>query len=132
MVQASALFLKSHAQILRGMRGYFASCLVPQVVEVNPDPNGQGFRVHGSMVVVDQDTGQDLDPTGAKAAAARAAAGGGGDKNGPGGAFWCVCVCVVGGGGAFLGGLSLGFRKGWRGFLLPNSTCQHVLIAPIS
>lgn len=41
-----------------------------QILEVSPDQSGSGgFRVHGSMRVVDQDSGQDLDPTGQMAAA---------------------------------------------------------------
>jgi hypothetical protein len=45
------------------------TCAV-QILEVSPDQNGSGgFRVHGSMRVVDQESGQDLDPTGQMAAA---------------------------------------------------------------
>jgi hypothetical protein len=58
-----------------------------QVVEVSPDPGGGGFRVHGSMKVVDQDNGHDLDPTGQMAA-----------QKAPGVCVWwgvqvCVGVC---------------------------------------
>lgn len=40
-----------------------------QILEVSPEQHGPGFRVHGSIRVVDQDTGQDMDPTGQLAAA---------------------------------------------------------------
>eukprot|EP00878_Enallax_costatus_P033584 GHUV01037115.1.p1 GENE.GHUV01037115.1~~GHUV01037115.1.p1 ORF type:complete len:502 (+),score=73.29 GHUV01037115.1:180-1685(+) len=40
-----------------------------KILEVSPDQSGPGFRVHGSMLVVDQDSGQDLDPSGQMAAA---------------------------------------------------------------
>lgn len=45
-----------------------------QILEVSADQNqnGPGYRVHGSMRVVDQDSGADLDPTGQAAAAAAA------------------------------------------------------------
>lgn len=37
-----------------------------KITEVVPDPSGRGCRVHGSMAVVDQSSGADLDPTGKK------------------------------------------------------------------
>jgi hypothetical protein len=46
--------------------------LLLQILEVSPEQNGPGFRVHGSMRVVDQESGADLDPTGQMAAAAAA------------------------------------------------------------
>ncbi|WIA16485.1 hypothetical protein OEZ85_013166 [Tetradesmus obliquus] len=51
-----------------------------KILEVSADQNqnGPGYRVHGSMRVVDQDSGADLDPTGQAAAAAAAKGGGGG------------------------------------------------------
>jgi hypothetical protein len=71
-----------------------------QILDVSPDQHGPGFRIHGSMKVVDQDTGDDLDPTGQIAAKAGpgvcmcvgCVGGGGGD-----GVCACVCVCVCGG-----------------------------------
>lgn len=65
--------------------------LLPQILEVSPDQSGgSGFRVHGSLRVVDQDSGQDLDPTGQLAGAAR---------GGPGVCLCCVvsslCLCFV-------------------------------------
>ncbi|KAF6261416.1 hypothetical protein COO60DRAFT_1636853 [Scenedesmus sp. NREL 46B-D3] len=52
-----------------------------KILEVSPDQNGPGFRVHGSMRVLDQDSGADLDPTGQAAAAAAAKGGGGGRQS---------------------------------------------------
>jgi hypothetical protein len=46
--------------------------LLCQILEVSPEQQGPGFRVHGSMRVVDQDSGTDLDPSGQLAAAAAA------------------------------------------------------------
>uniref|UniRef100_A0A383W4N8 S1 motif domain-containing protein n=1 Tax=Tetradesmus obliquus TaxID=3088 RepID=A0A383W4N8_TETOB len=53
-----------------------------KILEVSADQNqnGPGYRVHGSMRVVDQDSGADLDPTG-QAAAAAAKGGGGGRQS---------------------------------------------------
>lgn len=51
-----------------------------KILEVSPDQSGSGFRVHGSMRVVDQDSGQDLDPTGQMAAARGGPGGGGGGR----------------------------------------------------
>jgi len=56
-----------------------------KVVEVTPDPAQPGrSRVHGSIKLVSQADGRDLDPSGALAAAA-AGPGGGGGGGGPGG-----------------------------------------------
>ncbi|WIA36670.1 hypothetical protein OEZ86_007953 [Tetradesmus obliquus] len=54
-----------------------------KILEVSADQNqnGPGYRVHGSMRVVDQDSGADLDPTGQAAAAAAAKGGGGGRQS---------------------------------------------------
>lgn len=46
-----------------------------KITEVNPDPSGRGMRVHGSMKLVSQVDGSDLDPTGRLAAAAAATTG---------------------------------------------------------
>jgi hypothetical protein len=54
--------------LLLSLSGFAAA----QILEVSPEQNGPGFRVHGSMRVVDQESGADLDPTGQMAAAAAA------------------------------------------------------------
>eukprot|EP00775_Hariotina_reticulata_P012440 gene12440-12577_t len=48
-----------------------------KILEVSPDQAGPGFRVHGSMRLVDQAEGADLDPTGQMAAALAKGGGGG-------------------------------------------------------
>lgn len=57
-----------------------------QILEVSPDQSGPGFRVHGSIRLVDQTDGADLDPSGQLAAAAAARGPGeqGGCKRGRG------------------------------------------------
>ncbi len=61
-----------------------------KVTEVSPDMAGGGFRVHGSMKVVEQDSGRDLDPSGALAAAGR---GGGGGRGCSAGAAAVLRLC---------------------------------------
>jgi hypothetical protein len=59
-----------------------------KVTEVSPDMGSGGFRVHGSMRAVEQDSGQDQDPNGALAAAGR---GGGGCGLGAGAVMLACC-----------------------------------------
>jgi predicted RNA-binding protein with RPS1 domain len=49
-----------------------------KILDVRPDPGAGGFRVQASMRLADQVTGEDLDPTGSKAAQIGCGGGGGG------------------------------------------------------
>jgi hypothetical protein len=74
-MNASCLYLLSVVcQLLSAVFAVVSTCccllaLQGKILEVSPDQAGPGFRVHGSMRLVDQAEGADMDPTGQMAAA---------------------------------------------------------------